>query len=89
MANLGRSERSVRWASTMSGFVPRSEDETPHGADGFRVAHANSSALLGGPATASPLRPEAHGRQWREQIEDQTLVPGAAHARDGGRRGRD
>jgi dGTPase len=89
MAELGHSERSARWASTMSGFLPRVDEETPHGEDGIRVAHADTSARLGTAVAVPPATATGHGREWREQIEHETLAPGAARAHHAGRRHQD
>jgi dGTPase len=88
-----RSERSVRWASTMSGFTPdeKESDAGGHDAGGLRVAHADSQAQLVATvdvASPNPSTAPAFGRTWREATEDATLVPGAARAGGAGDRAR-
>jgi dGTPase len=91
------SERSARWASTMSGFVPRraeaeETDAGGHTANGLRVAHADSRAELGAlrDAPGAPLvaGDDGFGREWRERSEDATLVGGATRASGAGDRAR-
>src|SRR5271165_6437193 len=72
-------ERSARWAATMSGY-----------SGPVRLAHADSHARVG-PAEGSPLaeraRPMApRGRAERQELEDALLAPGATRASGAGRR---
>jgi dGTPase len=85
-------ERSERWAATMAGFAPDrggAHDARGHDADGLRVAHADSRAELG-TTLAQPRSTGAaaarFARQWREEAESATLVPGAALAEGAGDR---
>jgi len=90
-------ERSARWASTMSGFTPRTggmddSDRAGHDVGGLRVAHADSRAELG--RLPDPARSHGDsaagvfGRAWRERSEDATLTDGAARASGAGSRAR-
>jgi dGTPase len=66
-----QTERARQWAATMAG----------HAVHGVRRAHADSTAALGTPGTASPLT-----RAEREDFEDVVLAPAATRARAAGRR---
>jgi dGTPase len=82
MSNLppsGETERSARWAATMTGY-----------AGPLRLAHADSRARLA-PAGAPAPAGRAHTvtpreRQEREELEDAQLAPGATRSSDAGRR---
>jgi dGTPase len=72
-------ERSARWAATMSGY-----------AGPVRLAHADSHARVG-PAPDSSPTDQAQpampsGREEREELEDALLAPGATRASGAGRR---
>jgi dGTPase len=72
-------ERSARWAATMSGY-----------AGPVRLAHADSFARIG-PAPGSPPIDHAppalpSGREEREELEASLLAPGATRASGAGRR---
>jgi dGTPase len=86
------SERSARWASTMSGFNPDmvEGDAGGHESGGLRVAHSDSGAHLGGsPDSRAPNSGDNRfGRAWREGSEEATLVPGATRASGAGDRAR-
>ena len=63
-------ERSARWAATMSGY-----------SGPVRLAHADSHARIG-PAPGPPAADHApsalpSGREEREELEDALLAPGA------------
>jgi dGTPase len=90
-------ERTARWASTMSGFPPGpgetgTGDGSGHDAGGLRVAHSDSGAHLGVPAANAPTpggrSSGVFGREWRERSEDATLVGGATRAIGAGNRAR-
>ena len=72
-------ERSARWAATMSGY-----------AGPVRLAHADSHARIG-PGPGSPAADHAQpampsGREEREELEDSLLAPGATRASGAGSR---
>ncbi|HEY6427003.1 MAG TPA: HD domain-containing protein [Acidimicrobiales bacterium] len=76
----GETERSARWASTMSGY-----------SGPVRLAHADSSARIGpaaDPATPSGRAPRAapSSRLERQELEDELLAPGATRASGAGDR---
>jgi len=76
--NPGETERSMRWASTMSGY-----------SGPVRLAHADSHAGIGGLPEGGPdSRPvaEPFGRAAREEWEETLLVAGATRARGAGDR---
>jgi dGTPase len=77
---VSRTERSARWASTMSGY-----------SGPVRLAHADSHARIGPPlhsATPSGRAPRAEpsGRIERQELEDELLAPGASRASGPGER---
>jgi dGTPase len=77
---VGETERSVRWASTMTGY-----------AGPVRLAHADSHARIGPPPdrdTPSGLAPRAGAshRAERQALEDELLAPGATRANGSGER---
>ncbi|MGH9045081.1 MAG: HD domain-containing protein [Acidimicrobiales bacterium] len=72
----------------MSGFSPTVSDDGSKTSGGLRVAHPDSTALLGEPR---PHGAEADGtvgltRVAREHLESETLAPGAANALGAGSR---
>jgi dGTPase len=86
-----QNERSARWASTMAGFpaAPGGADAAGHAAGGVRVAHGDSRAELGQPATGRAGSPSGLvDRRVREEAEDATLAAGATRARGAGQRSR-
>jgi dGTPase len=83
---VGKTERNVRWASTMSGY-----------SGPVRLAHADSVARIDGPNTAGPGDGDALTedsarlpleREAREEREGGFLAPGATRAVGGGERAR-
>jgi dGTPase len=81
---VGKTERNVRWASTMSGYSGPA-----------RLAHADSSARIDGPNPAGPGDAQAEDdarlpleREAREEREAGFLAPGATRAVGGGARAR-
>jgi dGTPase len=78
---FAETERSMRWASTMSGY-----------SGPVRLAHADSHARIG-PAQDATGTPEwsaaaPFGRAQREEREESLLAAGATRARGGGQRAR-
>ncbi len=79
-ANSGGTERSARWAATMSGY-----------AGPVRLAHADSHARIGPPPPPAPAGADRFagpsGRAEREELEDALLAPGATRPSAAGQRG--
>ncbi|HXQ19460.1 MAG TPA: HD domain-containing protein [Acidimicrobiales bacterium] len=89
-------DRGRRWASTMAGFPEPAPAGYPPAdearASGLRLAHADSSAIVG-PAPEPDSAPPPHlpvglDRQGRETAQDVALASGATRARGAGDRAR-